>query len=35
MRAVKQVKDISKGELNMLELANKVKMLNNLARLSV
>jgi hypothetical protein len=35
MRAAKQVKDISKGELDMLELANEVKMLNNPARLSV
>jgi hypothetical protein len=35
MRAVKQVKDISKGELNMLELANKVRMLNNLTRLGI
>jgi hypothetical protein len=35
MQAVKQVKDISKGELNMLKLANEVKMLNNPARLGV
>jgi hypothetical protein len=35
MRAAKQVNNISKGELNMLELANEVKMLNNLARLGV
>jgi hypothetical protein len=35
MRAAKQVKDISKGELNMLELANKVRMLNNLTRLGI
>jgi hypothetical protein len=35
MRAAKQVNNISKGELDMLELANEVKMLNNLARLGV
>jgi hypothetical protein len=35
MQAVKQVKDISKRELNMLKLANEVKMLNNPARLGV
>jgi hypothetical protein len=35
MQAIKQVKDISKGELNMLKLANKVKMSNNLIKLGV
>jgi hypothetical protein len=35
MQAAKQAKDISKGELNMLELANEVRMSNNPARLGV